>query len=135
MFGAVLDTTERRAYEERLRRSNEELEEFAFVASHDLREPLRMVSAYTELLLRRLGPVVDADLSVCRQYILSGVQIMEQLLHDLLVYSRVIHGDNQEGITDLQRALDKSLRVLESQIAETLAEIVSDKLPVIKGEE
>ncbi|MGH9631530.1 MAG: PAS domain S-box protein, partial [Bryobacteraceae bacterium] len=135
MFGAVLDTTERRDYEERLRRSNEELEEFAFVASHDLREPLRMVSAYTELLLRRLGALVDPDLFTCRQYILTGVQRMEKLLHDLLVYSRVIHGDYQKGITDLQRALDKSLRVLESEIAETRAEIVSDNLPVVSGEE
>ena len=134
MFGAVLDTTERREDEERLRRSNEELEEFAFVASDDLREPLRMVSAYTELLLRRLGSVVDPELSICRQYMLSGVQRMEELLQDLLVYSRVIHIEQQNGITDLQRVLDESLRVLESQISEAGAEIVSDKLPVVRGD-
>jgi PAS domain S-box-containing protein len=135
MFGAVLDTTERRDHEQRLRRSNEELEEFAFVASHDLREPLRMVNTYSELLVRRLGVVANPDLEMCREYIARGVQRMEDLLHDLLAYSRVIHGECHEEITDLRHALDKALRVLESQITETGAEIVSDNLPVLVGEE
>jgi PAS domain S-box-containing protein len=135
MFGAVLDTTERRDYEERLRRSNEELEEFAFVASHDLREPLRMVSAYTELLVRRADALANPDLATYRQYILQGVRRMEDLLHDVLVYSRVIHGDDPEGITNLQSALDRALHVLHGQIVETGAVIVSDKLPFVFGEE
>ena len=135
MLGAVLDTTERRDYEERLRRSNEELEEFAFVASHDVREPLRMVNTYTELLLRRAGLRDDADLRSYRRFIERGVQRMEELISDLLAYSRVIHSDHESATTDLNVALEKALRVLESQIRETGAEIISDPLPVVEGEE
>jgi PAS domain S-box-containing protein len=135
MFGAVLDTTERRDYEERLRRSNDELEEFAFVASHDLREPMRMVNVYSDLLLRRAAGDKGPDPETCRQYIRKGVERMEELIHDLLAYSRVIHDDSQPGIIDLRRALDKAVRVLESQITEAGAEIVSDTLPVVAGDE
>lgn len=135
MFGAVLDITERRNYEERLRRSNEELEEFAFVTSHDLREPLRTVSIYTDLLLRRIGAVSDPDLSLYRQHILNGVNRAEALFRDLLIYSRVIHDDDSKETANLQRALEKSLRILEQQIAETDARILSDDLPVVRGEE
>jgi PAS domain S-box-containing protein len=135
MFGAVLDTTERREYEERLRRSNEELEEFAFVASHDLREPLRMVNTYSEMLLRGAGSKLDPNLATCRQYIEKGVQRMEELIDDLLAYSRVIHSEYQGGMADLQRALGKALRVLEPEIAQTGATIESDVLPLVRGEE
>jgi PAS domain S-box-containing protein len=136
MLGATLDITERRDYEERLRRSNEELEEFAFVASHDLQEPLRMVNAYTELLLRRLHVPEDPDLQEYRRYIHEGVQRMQELIHDLLAYSRVIHADREAaGTASLQRALDKAKRVLGDRISATGARITSDPLPVVRGEE
>jgi PAS domain S-box-containing protein len=135
MLGAVLDMTERRDHEERLRRSNEELQEFAFVASHALREPLRMVNAYTELLLRRAAGIEAPDVQIYRQHIQRGVRRMEELIHDLLAYSRVIHGESQEGVADLQRALDKALRVLQTELAESSAEISADNLPVVGGGE
>jgi len=133
MFGAVLDVTERRDYEERLSRSNEELQEFAFVASHDLREPLRTISIYTDLLLRRTDTASDPDLY--RQHIKSGVRRVEELLNDLLAYSRVIHDDDPHETANLQHALDKSLRILEQQITESDGKILSDPLPIVRGHE
>jgi PAS domain S-box-containing protein len=136
MLGATLDTTERRDYEERLRRSNEELEEFAFVASHDLQEPLRMVNAYTELLLRRLKVSEDPDIQDYRRYIHQGVQRMQELIQDLLAYSRVIHADGEaSGTASLQQALDKAKRVLAENIAAAGAHITSEALPLVRGEE
>jgi PAS domain S-box-containing protein len=136
MLGATLDVTERRDHEERLRRSNEELEEFAFVASHDLQEPLRMVNAYTELLLRRVQVPDDSEVQDYRRFIRNGVLRMEDLIHDLLAYSRVIHDERAEARpADLQRALDNATRVLAGRIAEVGAQVSSDPLPVVRGEE
>ena len=136
MLGATIDVTERRDNEERLRRSNEELEEFAFVASHDLQEPLRMVNAYTELLLRRLHVGEDTEVQEYRQYIQRGVQRMEDLIHDLLAYSRVIHREHEAaGNARLQEALEKAVRMLEARFDETGAAIVADDLPVVRGEQ
>jgi PAS domain S-box-containing protein len=136
MLGATLDVTERHDSEERLRRSNEELEEFAFVASHDLQEPLRMINAYTELLLRRLHVKDDSEVQEYRRYIEQGVARMQELIHDLLAYSRVIHAERESrGTADLQQALEKALRTLESRFLETGATIVGDRLPLVRGEE
>jgi PAS domain S-box-containing protein len=113
---------------------NRELEEFAYVASHDLQEPLRMVGIFTEMLLTHLG----ADDPNSRQYagfVRHGVERMERLIHDLLAYSRVVHMENvPAGSADLNRSLADALQMLEGKISETNAKVIAGPLPVVRGE-
>jgi light-regulated signal transduction histidine kinase (bacteriophytochrome) len=117
-----------------LERANRELEEFAFVSSHDIQEPLRMVGIYTELLLSRYVP----DNPTAKQYgafIKEGVQRMEKLIRDLLTYSRVIYTDGTSGKTaDLNESLQQALHALESRIAETKVKVIAAPLPRVQAD-
>jgi light-regulated signal transduction histidine kinase (bacteriophytochrome) len=117
-----------------LERANRELEEFAYVASHDLQEPLRMVNVYTQLLIRRhVG-----DNPQAKQYaaiIHQGVSRMEALIHDLLAFSRTIHSDELQATTaDLSAALEEAKSVLEDRIEESGAQITAPLLPAVHGD-
>ena len=107
-FATSTDIDVQQRSEEALRRANCELEEFAYVASHDLQEPLRMVNVYTQLLLKRLGPQATPQLQDYSAYIDAGVKRMEVLIRDLLTYSRIAHdGDeptNREPISERRSA-------------------------------
>jgi len=127
-------TTQVRARQE-LERVNRELEEFAYVASHDLQEPLRMVNIYTELLLRRF--VVDEPQA--QQFaamVHKGVLRMEALIHDLLAFSRaVVNADEPpSGNADLTAALSEAVSVLKDRIEETGASITDIDLPAVRGD-
>lgn len=117
-----------------LERANRELEEFAYVASHDLQEPLRMINIYTELLVRR---VVSEQPNVTdyRKYVQQGVKRMETLIHDLLTYSRtVLREELPVGTADLDSALAEAKSILENRVHENRATIRSQPLPIVRGE-
>ncbi len=138
IFGITTDTTDmRRAQEEQqellaeLRRSNAELEQFAYVASHDLQEPLRLVSAYTELLLQRYGDRLDDGAQPLVAFITDGVGRMQRLVQDLLLYSRVSTRRAPMLSTPLAQALGQALENLTVAIGESGAEVTADRLPSV----
>ncbi len=143
MIGVNLDLTERKQAEADLQRSNEdlrklnaELEEFAYVASHDLQEPLRMVSIYSELLLRRSQTPVESDTNLYATYVRGGVKRMQRLIGDLLNYSRITHELDGEAppVIDLNLCMDDAMQVLEADLSQSGATIEREPLPMVRGE-
>jgi len=120
---------------EELRHSNDELEQFAYVASHDLRQPLRMISAYLGLLEKRLAPVLDGETHQFLGFALDGAKRLDRMIVDLLQYSRIGRVTALMERVDLGDALHDSLRHLEIAIVEAGAEVrVEGSLPVCLGE-
>jgi PAS domain S-box-containing protein len=117
------DIGEARQTEAALRRSNIELEQFAYVASHDLRQPLRMITSYVQLLERRLGPVLDDDTRKMMHFVTDGAQRMDQMLVSLLEYSRVGRKGEPMAALDTRSALDEALRFLSPSVRESGAAI------------
>jgi PAS domain S-box-containing protein len=120
---------------EELARSNAELEQFAYVASHDLQEPLRMVSSYTQLLARRYKDRLDSDANEFIDYAVDGANRMQILINDLLVYSRVGRRGKELVPTDTGRVFDAACANLMGAIEESGAEVISDELPVVLGDQ
>jgi PAS domain S-box-containing protein len=114
-----------------LKRSNDELQQFAYVASHDLQEPLRMVASYTQLLSKRYRGRLDADADVFIAYAVDGANRMQGLIQDLLTYSRA--GTKQGALLEIssENALDEALTNLTSTIEESGAIVTHDSLPAI----
>lgn len=115
----VEDASERKRTEESLQRSNADLEQFAYVASHDLRQPLRMVNSYLQLVARRLGPVLDAENAEFIDYARDGAKRMDEMLVALLEFSRVGRTGLPMAPVGSGDALDEALRFLGPTIAET----------------
>jgi PAS domain S-box-containing protein len=114
-----------------LERSNKELEQFAYVTSHDLKEPLRMVSSFTQLLEKRYRGNLDQDADEFIEYIVDGVNRMHRLLDDLLEYSRITSGSKKYVNVDLEEVLEECYNNLKVAIQESNAVIDSDPLPVV----
>ncbi|HZD43191.1 MAG TPA: ATP-binding protein, partial [Methanomicrobiales archaeon] len=121
-------------YTERLKQSNEDLERFAYVSSHDLQEPLRTMITFTQLLERRykdnLGPEADDYI----QFIVSGGKRMQALINDLLEYSRVNTRGSDLRPTDPSAVIEDALSLLQSKIKENAATITYDDLPFVMAD-
>lgn len=118
-----------------LQRSNQELEQFAYVASHDLQEPLRAVNSYAQLLTRKYQGNLDAKADKYLGYIMEGATRMQQLINDLLSFSRVGTRGKPLVLTDCEEVLRQVLDNLKIAIAENQALITHDPLPTIWGDE
>ena len=132
------DITARKQAEESLKqtlaeleRSNQELEQFAYVASHDLQEPLRMVSSFTQLLAQRYQDRLDQDAKEFITFAVDGATRMQRLIQDLLTYSRVGTRGGGFAPTDADAALRAALENLQAAIRDTGAQVTQEALPMV----
>jgi PAS domain S-box-containing protein len=135
---AIRDISERREAARQLaekmtelHQSNEALEQFAHIASHDLQEPLRMVASYTQLLSRRYKGRLDADADEFIDFAVDGTQRMKRLIEDLLLYSRAGKGAPPVVEFDANGSLREAVGNLHAAIEESHAEVTSDLLPTL----
>jgi PAS domain S-box-containing protein len=119
---------------EELARSNAELEQFAYVASHDLQEPLRMVGSYLELLADRYKGRLDEKADKYIHYAVDGAARMQELINDLLAFSRVGTRGRPFEPTDCARVMDQAVANLRKRIEETGAVVTRDALPTVPGD-
>jgi PAS domain S-box-containing protein len=117
-----------------LERSNKDLEQFAFIASHDLQEPLRMVSSYTQLLAKRYEGQLDKDAHDFIRYAVDGANRMQALIQDLLVYSRITTRGSAFIRLDLHEALGEAVANLQAAIIETSAMVTNSDLPTVNAD-
>jgi light-regulated signal transduction histidine kinase (bacteriophytochrome) len=120
---------------EDLQRSNAELEQFAYVASHDLQEPLRMVSSYTQLLARRYKDKLDKDADEFIAFAVDGANRMQRMINDLLTYSRAGTRGKEFTSVDCEAALGQAHANLRIAIEEHNAVITHDPLPTVMADE
>jgi len=123
-----------KAHATELQRSNSELEQFAYVASHDLQEPLRKVASFTQLLQRRYAGKLDARADQYIEFAVDGAKRMQALINDLLAYSRVGRSDREPALVSSDAALTQARANLAEQIEQTGATIESGHLPLVLAE-
>jgi PAS domain S-box-containing protein len=121
----------RQAQSHELRRTNEELRQFAYAITHDLREPLRNVVNFSQLLMQGFQEGSEADAQTSIKFIVEGVQRMERLLNDLLAYSQAGGSEESPALVDANEALKRALEHLKTAIAESGAVVTSGRLPSI----
>jgi len=130
-FGTCTDIDEQKRVQDDLRRANEDLEQFAFSASHDLQEPLRSVKIYSELLATRHSEETSEEARKYLDYIRSGATHMETLVRDLLTYTQVTKIEAPCESGDANEALNGALANLASAISESGAKVSADPLPTL----
>ncbi len=144
-IGSCIDISDRKKLEEelaerakQLEQSNAELEQFAYVASHDLQEPLRTIASYTQLLAKRYQGQLDEKADKYIHYIVDGAQRMQALIDDLLKYSRVSTSRQEFQPVDCQEILEQAIGHLKVAIRQAGAEVSLDptcpRLPVVLGD-
>lgn len=122
---------EREQLTQQLARSNQELEKFAYIASHDLQEPLRAITSYTQLLARKYEGQLDDRAAKYIGYVVDGATRMQQLITDLLAYSRVGRHELKLESIDSNEVMQRVLRNLHVAIAESQAHIIYEPLPPV----
>jgi PAS domain S-box-containing protein len=142
LHGVVMDVTEARQRQEELQglteqlaRSNQELKEFAYIASHDLQEPLRVISGFLDLLKRRYRGQLDSQADEFIDYAVNGATRMHNLIRDLLSYTRVGSSEINLRSVSIERAVDQAMANLQMRIDETGAKILRMPLPVVLGDQ
>ncbi len=138
---AIEDISERKAVEralqihaKELERSNADLEQFAYVASHDLQEPLRMITSFTQLLAKRYEGKLDSDADEFIAYIVAGATRMHRLINDLLAYARLGSRAAEFVPTDCEAILADAVSNLGSAIEENGAKVTHDPLPTVMAD-
>jgi PAS domain S-box-containing protein len=138
MTAAIRDITERKLVAQQLaekmaelRQSNEALEQFAHIASHDLQEPLRMVASYTQLLAKRYTGRLDADADEFIHFAVDGTQRMKRLIEDLLLYSRAGRGGPAATEVRGEDAVQEAVGNLRAAIGDSGAQVTCEALPVV----
>jgi PAS domain S-box-containing protein len=136
LYSSVIDITEKKRAEAGLKkvsldltRSNQDLEQFAYIASHDLQEPLRMVSSYVKLLERRYKGKLDADADDFINFAVDGAVRMQNLINDLLLFSRVNTRGKEFELTDYEAVFATVVGNLQAQIESNKAILTHDPLP------
>jgi signal transduction histidine kinase len=137
----IRDSTERKRFEQslaqyadELARSNAELEQFAYVASHDLQEPLRVVTGYVQLLQKRYRKQLDEDADIFIDNAVDGAHRMQQLIQDLLAYSRVGSQGGALEPTRCSAVLERTLKTLRVALEESHAVVTHDALPMVMAD-
>jgi PAS domain S-box-containing protein len=130
-YGVMMDVTERNRMKDKIMRSNAELQQFAYVASHDLREPLRMVVTYLALLDRRANDQLDDISREYMRFAIDGGFRMRMLIDDLLAYSRVESRGCVTSCIDMNEVLSRSLMDLKADVLESGSSVTWDPLPTI----
>ncbi|HEY6339885.1 MAG TPA: PAS domain S-box protein [Bryobacteraceae bacterium] len=128
-FGTCTDIDEQKRVQDELRRINQDLEQFAYSASHDLQEPLRSVKIYTELLAKRYGDELNDEAQKFMGFVRGGATRMETLVRDLLAYTRVTSIDQPMESADAAEALKSALSNLGVAISEAGAKVIAESLP------
>ena len=136
--GMVHDITEQKQAEKAIReslieveRSNAELEQFAYITSHDLREPLRMITSFLQLLERRYKDQLDEDANDFIGFAVDGAKRLDAMINDILIYSRVAKKERNLTPVNLNKVLEEVYLNLKASIEETNAELTHDTLPTL----
>jgi PAS domain S-box-containing protein len=142
ILGINQDITERKEIElklnenmKKLAQSNKELEQFAYITSHDLREPLRMITSFLQLLERRYKDQLDQDANEFIGFAVNGAKRLDTMTKDLLQYSQITHKKGEIVPVNFEHVLEHTLTNLKVQIEENNAIITHDPLPTINGDE
>lgn len=134
VYTAIRDITERKLIEEELRRSNHDLEQFAYVASHDLSEPLRVIAGFVDLLAQRYRGALDKDADRFIDFIVSGVERMQALIDDLLAYSRAGRASFLPRPVEVGEVVQDVVWALEPEMSETGGRIEVGEMPTVRAE-
>lgn len=133
--GVNIDITEQMRNEENLARSNAELQQFAYVASHDLQEPLRMIMSYLALLNKKYGNELNDQAKGYMAYVNAGAGRMRELINDLLLFSRIDTRGKEFTAVDMNRLAEKAIDTLHLSINESKAVVTLEPLPIVIGDE
>jgi PAS domain S-box-containing protein len=133
--GILEDITARHRAEEDLARSNADLQRFAHVVSHDLQEPLRMVSTFTEILSRRYGERLDGEARQFLTYAREGAERMQGMIHGLLDFCALENTRGRRSRTEVNRVFDRVLADLQVAVREAGAEVTRGDLPVVEADD